>query len=135
MFNSKQWNLLSKQQKKKDLNYKDLEFFRTLFCKETPSKMRCPICLKNRSVFLTKKINQCKFKFRCDNCKFTFLLVIEPHQILCDNCRGSGRSWKISNNSNIVNIVTWETEECGVCKGKGNLDWCSRVTRAKEIHK
>jgi len=126
MINKSKWNLLT---------HKSREFFRTRFCHVTPATMKCPVCWQDTSIYLVKKFNQSKFNFRCYDCNFTFLVVIEPYQMLCETCRGSGRVWKINNTPNRVNIPTWETKICDICKGRGRLDWCSRVTRVKGMIK
>ncbi len=129
----KQWNLLNTeiQRRRTKLSHKSREFLRTTFCHTRESKMKCPICWNNESVFLTKRINQCKFNLRCYTCNFTFQLVIEPYQILCETCRGSGRTWHIISYPDKVGIPFWKTRICDICGGKGYLDWCSRITRVK----
>lgn len=111
------------------LNRKVRVILRTLHYRINGECTRCPICSDNRYVVLHKRVNQHKFKFHCMECKFSYMLTIEPHEILCDNCNGAGVKRVMVRPS--IGKGYFNSTLCKVCNGNGRLDWVSRVTKAK----
>lgn len=121
-------NFPPKQRKKLEIKLR--EMCRTIGYHDNVQYIKCPLCINNSNIILQKRVNQHKFKFRCYNCKFSFMITINPHEILCGNCNGAGVT---------RNLITpafgskyFHNIKCKVCRGFGKLDWCSIITRARE---
>lgn len=122
-------NMPEKQKIKLDRKVREL--YRTVYYRVESESTRCPLCVDNYYVVLSKKINQHKFKFHCMKCKFSYMVVIQSHEILCGNCNGSGINRILIKPD--IGKPYFATSKCKICNGNGRLDWVSRVTKAKGI--
>ena len=81
-------------------------------------------CCSNPKIRISKKINQVKYRFYCDNCGKHFEKSIHPGFYPCMYCFTTG-----------VRIVSTNYEytlRCEDCKGTGIISWTDNVRMAYE---
>ena len=81
-------------------------------------------CCSNPKVRITKKLNQAKHRFYCDNCKKHFEKSIQPGFYPCMYCFTTGVS--------ILATNTTYTFRCEDCKGTGIISWTDNVRLSYE---